>query len=68
MKRQKKKERHNSPERSVAPVLLATALINLVFPHPGGPYSKTPFEGLILRRAKDSGFLKNAKILIFCII
>ena len=30
---------------NVAPLSFANAFANIVFPHPGGPYSKTPLGG-----------------------
>jgi hypothetical protein len=42
-------------EMKFAPLSLATALANNVFPHPGGPHSRTPQGALIPTRSKISG-------------
>jgi hypothetical protein len=38
---------------------LAKAFASIVFPVPGGPNNKTPFQGLILNLLKNSGCSKG---------
>ena len=65
----KQEEVESLPDNRVAPVLLATALTSLVFPHPGGPYRSTPLDGLIPSLLKASGLLEHSDSIYvkFCI-
>ncbi|KAH3670754.1 hypothetical protein OGAPHI_001270 [Ogataea philodendri] len=46
----------------LAPIVAATAFANSVFPVPGGPYSSTPFGGLIPTLMNSSGFFRGNSI------
>jgi len=45
----------------VAPDSFASAFASIVFPHPGGPYRRTPFGALSNgeEEAKTSGYLRG---------
>lgn len=44
---------------------LATALASRVFPHPGGPYNKTPAGELIANLVNFSGLVMGKIILLY---
>lgn len=50
------------PFRKLVSKPLATARANSVLPVPGGPYSRTPFGGLMPTRIKSSGFFSGSSI------
>jgi hypothetical protein len=49
--------------RKFASMLQAMALASSVLPVPGGPYSSTPFGGLMPTRVNSSGFISGSSTL-----